>query len=280
MAKLLNNSPTYYLVDDQNPTGYAQVLAEFNTLSNAPSVFHTWGLTLISSKRISGNLTYFGYDGPGSIRYVLDHPAAATILSAFDYDAYGNLLAGAPTDANLYRYTAHAWDPRPRPLLSPRQILPTHPRPLWTMDTDGGDQQAPLSLHNYLYCRANPVNHRDPSGHDIEGALGVMDMMSAGFGMRSPVIGSGRGIATAIAQGIGGPDVKGILDRTLNDVEATFNNTWRTRQKQDAAAMIGGGRSDIANSWDITELRNVDPLGQICFMSATAISVESAELWR
>ncbi len=153
-------------MDDQNPTGYAQVLAEFNTLSNAPSVFHTWGLTLISSKRISGNLTYFGYDGQGSIRYVLDHPAAATILSAFDYDAYGNLLAGAPTDANLYRYTAQPWDPDlGLYYLRARYYQPTLGRFL-TGDSYEGSQTDPLSLHKYLYCQGDPVNGTDPTGHD------------------------------------------------------------------------------------------------------------------
>src|SRR5208337_4567164 len=29
-----------------------------------------------------------------------------------------------------------------------------------------GDSQAPLSLHRYLYASADPVNRRDPSGHD------------------------------------------------------------------------------------------------------------------
>jgi hypothetical protein len=36
-----------------------------------------------------------------------------------------------------------------------------------TMDTYEGDQNDPLSLHKYLYVADNPVNHIDPSGHDI-----------------------------------------------------------------------------------------------------------------
>src|SRR6202007_2885973 len=36
----------------------------------------------------------------------------------------------------------------------------------WTADTYGGDPQAPLSLHKYLYDSANPVNRIDPTGND------------------------------------------------------------------------------------------------------------------
>jgi RHS repeat-associated protein len=36
----------------------------------------------------------------------------------------------------------------------------------WTMDTDEGDEEDPLSLHKYQYCEANPVDGVDPSGDD------------------------------------------------------------------------------------------------------------------
>ena len=35
-----------------------------------------------------------------------------------------------------------------------------------TSDTDEGDKEDPLSLHKYLYCKANPVDLTDPSGQD------------------------------------------------------------------------------------------------------------------
>jgi hypothetical protein len=36
-----------------------------------------------------------------------------------------------------------------------------------TMDAYEGDQANALGLHKYLYCEANPVDNRDPSGEDI-----------------------------------------------------------------------------------------------------------------
>jgi hypothetical protein len=35
-----------------------------------------------------------------------------------------------------------------------------------TMDTTEGNNEAPVSLHRYLYCSDNPANRIDPSGHD------------------------------------------------------------------------------------------------------------------
>jgi len=39
------------------------------------------------------------------------------------------------------------------------------------MDAFDGDPEQPPSLHKYLYCHADPVNKRDPSGHEVEMAL-------------------------------------------------------------------------------------------------------------
>jgi len=53
-----------------------------------------------------------------------------------------------------------------------------------TMDTFEGDQEQPLSLHKYLYCRADPVNGSDPSGHFMEGLAGFSVVMYEDMEMR------------------------------------------------------------------------------------------------
>ncbi len=47
-----------------------------------------------------------------------------------------------------------------------------------TMDTYEGTQTDPLGLHKYLYCQANPVNHIDPSGHDLTECLTVAALVT------------------------------------------------------------------------------------------------------
>jgi hypothetical protein len=46
------------------------------------------------------------------------------------------------------------------------------------MDTFEGDDQAPLSLHKYLYANAEPVNRSDPSGHDSIAELDISNSIS------------------------------------------------------------------------------------------------------
>lgn len=258
VSKTVSGTKTYYLVDDQNPTGYSQVLAEYSTLSSAPNVTYSYGLNLISESITGGSTLYYGQDGQGNVRFLKDASNETNVSDTYEYDGYGNLISATGSDFNNYRYASQQWDSDLGMYSLRARYYSSGLGRFWTMDTFQGRQTDPLSLHKYLYADDNPVNHRDPSGHDIEGSLDVMDMMSTGFGMQSPVIGSGRGTATAIALGTGGPEIKGILDRTLADVGTTFN-TWTTRQKQAAAAMIGGGDTGIANSWDIAELHNVDP---------------------
>ena len=67
---------TVFLVDDRNPTGYSQVLAEYpggtaGSSANAPTVTYTYGLELIAQNR-SGVVRFYGYDGQGSVRLLTD----------------------------------------------------------------------------------------------------------------------------------------------------------------------------------------------------------------
>ena len=62
---------TSYLVADQNPTGYAQVLDELQ--GGAVVRTYSYGLELINERQsLSGKLTtsFYGYDGHGSVRFL------------------------------------------------------------------------------------------------------------------------------------------------------------------------------------------------------------------
>jgi RHS repeat-associated protein len=164
VSKTVNGLTIYYLVDDQNPSGYAQVLAEYTgSVSNAPTVTYEYGLALIE-ETYDGTPFYYAYDGQGNVRFLLDTNGGAA--DSYDYDAWGNLLyKGAMPDVNNYLFTGQQWDPDlGMYYLRARYYNPNLGR-FWTMDTYEGDQTDPLSLHKYLYCGNNPVNQRDPSGH-------------------------------------------------------------------------------------------------------------------
>jgi RHS repeat-associated protein len=171
----------YYLVDDRNASGYAQVVEELVTESGVITLsrVYTYGHSLVSqwqSGGSSGTTFYYGYDGHGNVRFLLDGTGAIT--DTYTYDAFGVLLDKTGSTANNYLYCGEQYDfELGTYYLRARYMNPGTGR-FWTMDTFGGEQEDPLSLHKYLYCRGNPVDGIDPSGHgetviefNIAGAL-------------------------------------------------------------------------------------------------------------
>ncbi|MCX7180869.1 MAG: RHS repeat-associated core domain-containing protein, partial [Proteobacteria bacterium] len=183
---------TYYLVDDRNPSGYAQVLEEQSTAGGTPTVRYVYGLDLVNQDR-NGTLSYYGYDGLGTARCLIGGSIGSAgyqlVTDSYTFDAFGILTAryarrtsdgvmlafadpasetapaGTTPVDNNYRYTGEQWD---KDLgmyyLRARYYSPDLGR-FWNMDSYEGSQSDPFSLHKYLYASANPVNRVDPSGH-------------------------------------------------------------------------------------------------------------------
>jgi len=171
-SKTVAGVTTLYLVDTQNPTGYAQVLAE-EAPSWAPNVSYVYGLELVSEDLIgsSGALRYYVYDGHGSVRALTDQTGAVT--DTYDYDAFGNLLHSTGISYNNYLFAGEQFDPDLGLYYNRARYLNVSTGRFWSMDSYGGDQQAPLSLHKYLYAASDPVNRRDPLGNDSLAELTV-----------------------------------------------------------------------------------------------------------
>ena len=88
------------MVDDQNPTGYAQVIQECDQ-SSTPILSYVYGHDLIR-QTAGGTTLYFGYDGHGSVRYLFTSNAGvggesgSDIYNYDNYDAFGMLLSPMP----------------------------------------------------------------------------------------------------------------------------------------------------------------------------------------
>jgi RHS repeat-associated protein len=174
-----NDSTTLYLVDDRNPTGYAQVVEERDG-AGATTVTYTYGLDLVCQRR-GVMVSYYGYDGLGSVRYLTDETGAVT--DTYTYDAFGIQVASTGTTPNAYRYTGEQWDgDLGFYYLRARYYQPQLGR-FWTMDSYEGNQSDPLSLHKYLYCHGDPANNWDPSGH-IKISPSILRMLK-GFALRA-----------------------------------------------------------------------------------------------
>lgn len=161
VAKTVSGVTTNYLVDNNNTTSYAQVVDELQAGSAIKSF--TYGHDLVSQRIVGGSLSFYGYDGHGSVRLLTD--ATAAVTDAYDYDAFGNLIYRSGTTPNDYLYSGEQFDTSLGfYYLRARYMNPSSGR-LWTMDSYEGNTSDPLSLHKYLYANANPANRIDPSGN-------------------------------------------------------------------------------------------------------------------
>jgi RHS repeat-associated protein len=161
VRKTADGSTTFYVVDDRNPSGYAQVLEEL-TSAGALIRAYAYGLSLISQREAGGTVYYFGADGHGSTRLLLDGTGA--VNQTFTYDAYGTLIASKGLPATAYLYCGEQFDSDLGMYYLRARYFNAGTGRFWTRDSYEGNKQDPLSLHKYLYCGANPVDRIDPLG--------------------------------------------------------------------------------------------------------------------
>jgi len=171
VAKTVNGVTTRYLVDDLNPTGYAQVVEEVT--AGAVTRQYTYGLQRISQTQQIANAwtpAFYGYDGGGTVRLLTD--PTGTVTDTYDYDAWGNTVNTTGSTPNVYLYRGEQYDPDlGLYYLRARYLNPATGRFL-SRDPEAGRIKVPATLHKYLYAATNPVNRIDPSGRgDIEQAF-------------------------------------------------------------------------------------------------------------
>jgi RHS repeat-associated protein len=173
VAETVGGVTTQYLVDAENPTGYAQAIEELQASKVACT--YTWGLSLIAQNRQSGtddspnwNLSFYGFDGHGSVRYLTD--SSGTITDTYDYDAFGNLINQTGSTPNNYLFAGEQYDPALGLYYNRARYLDVRTGRFWGMDRYEGSNGSPQSLHRYLYALGNPINEIDPSGFFTDSA--------------------------------------------------------------------------------------------------------------
>ena len=157
---------TQYLVDTQNPTGYAQVVEELQGGSVVRS--YAYGLDRINENQILNNAWtpgFYGYDGHGSVRFLTDSTGAIT--DTYDYDAFGNLTNSTGSTPNNYLFAGEQFDPALGLYYNRARYLNTTTGRFWSMDTEEGRKDDPVTLHRFLYAADDPIDNADPSGEDF-----------------------------------------------------------------------------------------------------------------
>ena len=181
VAKIVSGVTTRYLVDDLNPTGYAQVVEE---LSGAGPVQrqYTYGLQRISQNQLISNTwtpSFYGYDGFGTVRQLTN--SAAAITDTYDYDAFGNKINSTGSTPNNYLYRGEQYDSDlGLYYLRARYMNPLTGRFMGRDPIDGSTYD-PATLHKYAYAEDDPVNGSDPTGQ-MDGTAGTMPGTRTGVG--------------------------------------------------------------------------------------------------
>ena len=175
---------TEFLTDDQNHTGYSQVLKETQFEVNPDrtngevikEIVYTVGHDQINQTVIEDDVTTihsFGTDGHGSVRVlyelvggVVDIANGGGNQQLFHFDAYGNLLnfEGDDTPITSYLYSGEAFDFNiGQQYLRARFYDPVTGR-FNRLDPFYGNSEDPQSFHKYAYVHGDPIQGTDPSG--------------------------------------------------------------------------------------------------------------------
>jgi len=246
VAETVGGITTNYLVDTQNPTGYAQVVDELQ--NGTVTKTYAYGLERISQNWQLGTgnwqLNFYGYDGHGSVRQLTN--STGVVTDTYDYDAFGDLINQMGSTPNNYLFAGEQYDAALGLYYNRARYLNTSTGRFWSLDTDSGDPEVPRSLHKYLYVSNDPVNGIDPSGNEE---------------------------ATEVGQ-VGAAAVDAVIERIEWSIELTKPIAlWRRAAaaltaialiaSSIAASMSGGGATDLTNpggnaDHPITLYRDVD----------------------
>ena len=204
VKKIVGTTTNLYLVDDRNPTGYAQVLEEKSISGGTTNLvrLYTYGLDLISQRDASTTVqNFYGYDGNGNTRYLT--ATNATVTDTYVYDAFGVVITNTGTTANFYRFSGEQFDPNLGFIyLRARYLNPNSGR-FMTRDSLAGKTFDPASLHRYTYVANNSVNAIDPSGHEFN-LVGTLTAISISARLFVSYVGALVGSAKLISARAGG----------------------------------------------------------------------------
>ncbi|MDD5065074.1 MAG: RHS repeat-associated core domain-containing protein [Phycisphaerae bacterium] len=148
----------------------SQILAQHNGSHNAARFFYL-------------------HDRLGSARLVINNQGATQ--NSYTYNPFGESFATECTEntENSFKYTGQYYDSEINQYyLRARQYDPALMR-FTGRDPESGKFEEPLTLHKYLYCLNNPINHTDPSGREISyaetlvvnGILGSLRKLDCAF---------------------------------------------------------------------------------------------------
>ncbi len=149
-----SSSTTYIgsLFEKQAPNGAAETTVKY--------IFA--GSNKVCSVESTGNKYYTHSDHLGSSSIITDQNGAQ--VSHYEYTPYGSLATSEGSDVTRYKFTGKELDGTGMYFYGARYYDSEIGR-FVTADTIVQAPYDPQSLNRYSYCRNNPLNYVDPSGH-------------------------------------------------------------------------------------------------------------------
>ncbi len=164
VSETVGGVTTKYLIDGNNPTGYSQIVEEI--VNGAVTRRYTLGHWIISETQSIGGTwatSFYGYDGHNSVRFLTD--SAGAVTDNYTFDAFGIKIAGAGSTPNQILYSGEYLDLGTGDYDLRARVYNENTGTFLTRDTYAGQNGDPITLHQYLYAGADPVNMWDPSGN-------------------------------------------------------------------------------------------------------------------
>ncbi len=160
---------------------------------------YTYGLDLISYTDVSaGNTYYYGYDGTGSTRMLMNE--TGEIVAEYVYDAFGTLIYTLNLEpeilSNAYLFHGEQYDSDlGLYYLRARYMHPNTGR-FWSMDEYEGNMEETVTINKYVVFGNNPVNNIDPGGNLFEIKVGseikwgerVSELLRHGVLLNTPIL--------------------------------------------------------------------------------------------
>ena len=260
ISEKTGSTSTYYLIDNNNPSGYSQTLQESSTLGGTPTTTYTLGNRVLAQANSAGTTLYLMPDGQGSTRLITD--VTGTIKAHYDYDAFGTAadfnMAGALTkylyDGQQYDSGAGQYDLRARYYQSSTGRFSS-------MDSRAAGAGDTQNANLYLYVGVNPIGLHDPTGHQGVGdALAVVGLaaMIVGLGTMEFIILNENHFFSGNTLGMtGGPEVTTQLQHLRQAAFARWNSA-SPAQRQHVISSMSLPNPGVLFDWDINEFYGSD----------------------